>query len=182
MLSHDSLSVRKVASVALGLIGDRRQVSCLVQVLRDHDASLSKMAEHSLWSIWCRAGRTPAQKLFRQGMAVLGTDRAEDALDWFDQALDVDGKFAEVHHQRAIAMDMLERWPEAISSCKKTLELEPNHFGAWATLGHCFALTDQLEEAARCYRRAVDLNPHMNQIAFALTCLKTLLDPSATVA
>ncbi len=182
MLHHDNPDVRKVACVTLGLIGSAAQAKCLMPVLRDHDPAISQMAEHALCSIWCRAGRSSAQRFLKQGLVVMGQDRPQEAIAWFDRALVADDQFAEAFHQRAIAHDMLEQWPQAIEACWAALDLEPNHFGAWAMLGHCHALTDQLEIAAECYAHAVQLNPHMHQIAFALTCLKSCLEPSTQPA
>ena len=182
MLQHDHRDVRKVACVTLGLIGSREQVHGLMQVLRDPDPHLNKLADDALCSIWCRAGRSQAQRCFRQGLLVMHQERPEEAIQWFGRAQQVDPLFAEALHQRAIAHDMLEQWSEAIAVCTAALDLEPNHFRVWAMLGHCHALSDELEQAAECYRHAVKLNPHMNQIVFAISCLKSCLASSVSTA
>src|SRR5881398_3349121 len=67
LLRDKSADVRKVAALALALVGDRSAVGPLAVALHDADAMVSDMAEHALWSIWFRMGNCRAVMLVKCG-------------------------------------------------------------------------------------------------------------------
>jgi len=71
-----------------------------------------------------------------------------DAIEHFTLALEIDPRFAEAYNQRAIAQYLQEQFSQSIADCRRTIELMPCHFGAWAGLGHCHAHEGRLEKAA----------------------------------
>jgi cytochrome c-type biogenesis protein CcmH/NrfG len=56
----------------------------------------------------------------------------------------------------------------SIADCQQAVERMPCHFGAWAGLGHGHAHLGQTCDAIRCYRRALQINPHLECIAEAV--------------
>src|SRR5678816_1527846 len=54
LLRDTTPDVRKVAALALALVGDRQAVPPLAVALHDADPMVTDMAEHALWSIWFR--------------------------------------------------------------------------------------------------------------------------------
>ena len=168
MLHDEVADVRKVACVVLGLVGDARCVNCLSRALRDPDAQINQLAEHALWSVWFRLGMSEAQKHFRRGLAAMENDQHTQAVFHFRQAQLADENFASAYHQCAIAHYMLDEYDAAIVCCRKTLELMPNHFAAYSTMGHCQAHLGRFVEAADCYRNSLAINPRMEGIATAL--------------
>jgi tetratricopeptide (TPR) repeat protein len=84
-----------------------------------------------------------------------------DAIDHFSRALEIDPKFAEAYNQRAIAHYLLEEFDESIEDCRRTVELMPCHFGAWAGMGHGHAHEGRLGPALEAYRKALSINPHL---------------------
>lgn len=168
MLHDEAADVRKVACVVLGLVGDARCVKCLSRALRDAEAQVNQLAEHALWSVWFRLGASAAQKHFRRGLAAMESDQPEQAVFHFRQAQLADDDFASAYHQCAIAHYMLDEYAAAIECCRKTLELMPDHFAAYCTMGHCHAHLGHFAEAADCYRNALTINPRMEGIATAL--------------
>lgn len=127
-----------------------------------------QMAEHAMWSIWLRAGNERANAHLATGMAHLEKRRFQHAINEFSMAIAADPKFAEAFNQRAMAYYLLEDYEQCQADCRTAVELMPLHFGAWAGLGHCQASLGDIEGAIKSYRRAHEINPHLD-------CVKELL-------
>jgi len=169
---HPQVDVRRVAALTVGLIGDMRCTPCLTRALRDEDEQVNQMAEHGLWSIWFRAGRTDAVGPFREGVALLSIEAHQEAVERFHEANRIDPDFAEAYNQSAIAHCFLSEWEESLANSHKTIRLLPTHFGAIAGMGHCFAQLGDLDRALQCYRSALRINPRLKAIARAIRGLE----------
>lgn len=168
LLHNESVDVRRIACMTLGLVGDEGAMGCLTAALRDRDSQVNQLAEHALWSLWFQDGTCEARCHFKRGLAALEREDARGAVHWFHRAQRTDPRFAEAYNQCAIAHYLLEEWDASLEACRRTVDLLPIHFGAWAGLGHCHAQAGDLAEAARVYRRALAVNPRMEMIASAL--------------
>mgnify|MGYP001049721845 FL=1 len=62
-----------------------------------------------------------------------------------------------------------------MSSYKKALKINPNHFGAWHGMGLCFYKLARYSEAIESFKSALDIQPYakINQTYIA-TCLGNL--------
>ncbi len=180
-LDHGAVHIRKLACVALSLVGDPSTVACLTQALKDDDPQVNEFAENALWSVWFRMGDRRAMGPFKRGLAAMERGAPEDAVSWLERARTVDPSFVEAFHQCALAHWMTGDCAAALADCREALDRMPVHFGAMATMGHCRAERGELRGAARCYRRALQINPRMDAVAAALArmdrCLG-LTDPT----
>ena len=172
LLHGNNEDARKVAALALGLVGGSCCLDALTEQLRDPDPVVNEMAEHAIWSIWFRRGCQEANHQLCRGAKALDRGDYPHAIKHFDQALQLSPEFAEPHHQRAVAEYLLERYEDSIRDCQRAVELVPSHFGAWATMGHCQAHLNRLPEAVACYEKALSINPHMTQVKEAIEELK----------
>lgn len=175
LLSCPNEDARKVAALALSLVGGRCAIPILEQRLRDADPMSNQMAEHALWSIWFRLGTREANAELAHGAQCL-TDRAFDcAFSHFNRAIELCPDFAEPFNQRAIAHYLLENYELSVVDCRRATELMPCHFGAWAGLGHSHAHLGRIKPAIECYERALSINPHLDCIRDALRELRKQL-------
>lgn len=168
LLTHATPDVRKIAALALSVMGDRTAVVPLAMALHDGDCMVSQMAEHALWSIWFRLATPEAVKLVKCGNTHLHHGNYTCAIERFTQAIQADDQFAEAYNQRGIAYYLSERFAESITDCRSTLVRMPQHFGAMAGMGHCHAHLGQWREAKRCYRLALAIHPGFEGIQQAL--------------
>jgi len=168
LLSHNSSDIRKIAALALGLVGDREAVGPLARALHDDDAMVTSMAEHALWSIWFRLGNAKATCLLKCGSNHLNHGNYDCAVEKFTQAIESDPEFAEAYNQRAIAHYLSERYDACIADCKATLARMPQHFGAMSGMGHCYAQMQDWAEARHCYSVALAIHPRLEGIQAAL--------------
>jgi tetratricopeptide (TPR) repeat protein len=175
LLSGPCDDARKVAALALSLVGAKCSIKALSRQLQHPDATVNQMAEHALWSIWFRAGQPEANKELCRGAKAIGRREFDTAISHCSRAIDIDPGFAEAYNQRAIAYYLLERYEDSIIDCQRSVERMPCHFGAWAGMGHCHAHLGRLTEACESYERAVKINPHLEGVAQLLTELRRKL-------
>lgn len=167
--------VRKLAAAALGLVGDRRAVTPLAVALHDADPMITQMAEHALWSVWFRLGKSTAVCLLKHGSCHLNHGNFDHAAEKFSEAVTADPTFAEAYNQRAIAYYLAERYPEALQDCQAALALMPQHFGAMSGMGHSHAHLKHWAEARHCYRLALAIHPSLEGIQTALRQIEEIL-------
>ena len=172
VLKGNHADARKVAALALGLLGDRNCIDSLAAQLADPDPMVNQMAEHALWSIWFRCGSDCANRLIMKGLDALTHRDFDVAVLHFSRAIEKDPDFAEAYNQRAIAHYLKEEWEESAQDCRKTIELMDCHFGAWAGLGHCYAHMHRVDEAIAGYERALKINPHLSCVRDAVKELR----------
>ncbi|MCC6682791.1 MAG: tetratricopeptide repeat protein [Phycisphaeraceae bacterium] len=175
LLDHADADVRRLAAVAVGLIGERDDACRLARCLQDNDEQVVRMAEHGLWTLWFRDGSEEAQEPFERGLNLLGQHKLEEAIASFEQAYKLDPNFAEAYNQCAMAHEMLEQWREGIADCRLAIERMPCHFGAMACMGHCFAQLNDLRRALLCYREALRVHPRMLGVRTAAERLECCL-------
>jgi tetratricopeptide (TPR) repeat protein len=181
LLGHTDVDVRRVAAVALGMIGDHKSLVGLTRALRDPDEQVNEMADFALRSIWNRSGSSRAAEPFRQGVELLARDKFDEAIDKFHEATQIDPSFAEAYNQCAIAHFFVGQWRLCLADSRRTIRLIPAHFGAIAGMGHCFAEMGEFDKALRCYRRALRINPRLGAIAEAISRLEQKVsDPESS--
>ena len=168
LLAAADARVTRLAANCLGMTGSSESCTALVALLGHAEPSVVSAAEDALWHIWMRAGSKAAQKKLRVAIERLNAGAAEEALLALDEGIKLDAGFAELHHQRALALEALDRIEEAAAAYEATIEHNPRHFSAIAGLGHLRALREDYRGAVRYYLRALQVHP-------GLTDLRTII-------
>lgn len=109
--------------------------------------------------------------LYRRGMDTLHLPDTvaslETAVDWFDQALEIDSEYAAAHAGKCTAF--VEAYPlsddpayigRAESSCARALELNSNLDVVHTALGELYSATGKYTEAESAYLAALKINPN----------------------
>jgi tetratricopeptide (TPR) repeat protein len=81
------------------------------------------------------------------------------ALDFLDQVVVLQPKYAEGWNRRATLHFMMNNYSKSMADIERTLELEPRHFGALSGMGQIFRLLERKELALRAYERALEIFP-----------------------
>jgi tetratricopeptide (TPR) repeat protein len=174
-LSGRSKDASKVAALTLAWIGCRECIPKLASKLRDRDPMVNQMAEHALWAIWFRLGTPDANKAICRGTQAINRAEYNSAIEHFGRAIQMSPDFAEAFNQRAIAYFLQEKYGPSIEDCQHAVERMPCHFGAWAGMGHCHAHLGQMDEALQSYRKALEVNPHLDQVQESITQIEAHL-------
>lgn len=80
----------------------------------------------------------------------------EDAVNVCEQILRIDSTSIKALGYLGIALRRLERYPEAIATLNKALELEPNAYHSWSNLGSLYAVTGDLIKAEECLNKGAE--------------------------
>jgi tetratricopeptide (TPR) repeat protein len=129
--------------------------------LKGDDLEIAATAEAILWSTWCRSPNSEIDKIFRAGIEAMQNDRLDDAESFFARVIDAAPEFAEGWNKRATVRYMHKNFQGAIADCQETLARNPNHFAAASGRGLCHLSLGQFREAAVCFRRALEIHPHL---------------------
>jgi tetratricopeptide (TPR) repeat protein len=132
--------------------------------LKGDDPELAATAEALLWRIWCRAGDLETDRLFRAGIDAMQQRKLADAEGLFTRVIEVNPGFAEGWNKRATVRFMRRDFAGSIADCRETLARNPNHFGAASGQGLCHFSLDEVREAAVCFRRALEIHPHLEAV------------------
>jgi tetratricopeptide (TPR) repeat protein len=176
LLKSRHCDARKVAALALSLVGGACCLGPLSEQLKDPDPVVNEMAEHALWSIWFRSGSCEANHQLCKGAQAMERQELDESIGHFTRAIEIDPQFAEAYNQRAIAHYLQDHLEDSIADCRRTTELMPCHFGAWAGLGHGYAHLGRIDEALACYKRSLTINPHFACVVEAYEELKRQRD------
>lgn len=168
---HD-LETALLAVRCLGLIGGTEEVGALVPLLGSGDRVVRHQAEDALWSIWLRASSETGTQALMVAMKLIDENHVAEALELLDDLRSAEPRFAEAHHQAALAFHALDRGEEAYQAYSRTVELNPQHFAALAGLGHLCAEREDLGGALHYYRRAVEIHPRLDGVSELLPSLE----------
>jgi tetratricopeptide (TPR) repeat protein len=166
---------RRASVLALGLLGDYESNHVLGCALSDKDRGVRHLSEEAIQSVWLRAGNDAQREQLRTIMQRVDQRRFRDAVDRATELIEQAPWFAEVWNQRAIAHYQMNRYSDSIRDCRQALEINPYHFGAAAGMGQCYLKLNDHVSALECYRRALRLNPNLEQVRAQIAYLEKSL-------
>jgi len=135
-----------------------------LRALKGDDPELAATAEAILWSAWCRSGDPETDRLFRAGVNAMQRRRLAESEDCFTRVIERRPDFPEGWNKRATVRYLSGDFRGAIADCQETLKRNPNHFGAASGLGLCHMSLNEFTEAAVCFRRALEIHPHLESV------------------
>jgi tetratricopeptide (TPR) repeat protein len=135
-----------------------------LDALKGEDPELAATAEAILWGAWCRSGDPETDRLFRAGVDAMQNRRLTESEEFFSRVVERQTEFAEGWNKRATVRYVRQNFIGSIADCQETLARNPNHFGAAAGQGLCHMSLGQFREAAMCFRRALEIHPHLDGV------------------
>jgi tetratricopeptide (TPR) repeat protein len=135
-----------------------------LDALKGDDPALAATGEAILWRIWCRSGDPETDRVFRAGVDAMQRQRSADAEALFSRVIELKPDFAEGWNKRATVRFMARNFTGSIADCQETLARNPNHFGAASGQGLCHMSLNEFAEAAVCFRRALEIHPHLDGV------------------
>lgn len=117
--------------------------------------------ETQIWLIWLDHPGADVLAMMRDGVRRLHEDEFEQALVLFDAVVAEAPDYAEGWNRRANAHYLVGDYAAAVDDIRRTLALEPRHFGALVGLGLVYMAVDQPAEALKAFEAALAINPHL---------------------
>ena len=135
-----------------------------LEALKGDDPELAATAEAVLWRAWCRSGNSETDRIFRSGIDAMQQGRLEAAEAEFTRVIEIAPDFPEGWNKRATVRFLRKDYTGSIADCQETLARNPNHFGAASGQGLCHMSLNEFREAAVCFRRALEIHPHLDAV------------------
>ena len=178
LAEYGSRTTRRAAILAIGFLGGYESNEVLGRGLHDADRVGRLLSENSIRELWYRDGSLPQQQrlqaIIRLNNALRFDQAAREASELIQEA---DG-FAEAWNQRAIAYYQLERYTESVRDCRQALQRNPYHFAAAVGMGHCYLEIFDAVAALECFRKALEINPDMENVRAQVGYLERTLEGS----
>jgi tetratricopeptide (TPR) repeat protein len=166
---------RRAAVMAIGFLGDYSHNAILGQALNDRDRGVRLIADSGVRQLWRRDGNRRQQQRLAFICRLNHNEQYPDAIRAATQLIDEAPWFAEAWNQRALGHFALQRYEDAARDCHQTLELNAYHFGAAVGVAHCCLRLDAPWGALENFRRALAINPDLEDVRGQVQSLQRTL-------
>ena len=167
---------RRAAVMAIGFLGDYSHNAVLGRGLADRDRGVRLLADSGIRQLWRRDGNEQQQRLLGRLCRLNQSEQYGDAIREASELLDDAPWFAEAWNQRAVGHFATRRFDAAASDCHETLERNEYHFGAAIGLAHCCLHLEDPFAALENFRRALALNPDLEDVRGQIDMLQRALE------
>ena len=117
-----------------------------------------------IWQRWTANDDPDVSQLMQIGIRALNYSTYRKALQSFDRVIEIAPEFAEGWNKRATLYYHIKESRRSMDDIKKTLRLEPRHFGAWSGLGLVSIAQENYTGALAAFKKALSINPHISNI------------------
>ncbi|MCZ6588918.1 MAG: tetratricopeptide repeat protein [Alphaproteobacteria bacterium] len=118
-------------------------------------------AHGEIWRLWIKNDDQELFSLMQQGVVLMNRRRLGEALEVFDDLVDIAPEYAEAWNKRATVHFLLGNLADSIADVDVTLDLEPRHFGALSGLGQIELQLGDPAAALSAFEAALLMHPHL---------------------
>ena len=119
----------------------------------------AEIIEGKIWDLWSISGDEEIDSLMAVGVQAMLARDGDTALAAFDEIIKRAPGFAEGWNKRATLFYLAGEHHRSKADAKKTLELEPRHFGALSGLGLIHLAQGKEEMALEAFEKAILIHP-----------------------
>jgi tetratricopeptide (TPR) repeat protein len=161
---------------------DHRLDALFVQLKAARDDVEARQIESEIWAIWSTytGGNGEVTQAFERGAADLASSDPHAAIEEFSRVVERAPDFAEGWNKRATAYYLAGDYAASVGDIRRTLALEPRHFGALSGLGLIFAALDDLPAALKAFEAAFAIDPHLPGVQANIDAIKKALAGNPT--
>lgn len=125
------------------------------------NADAAKVYETDIIEAWRHSGDVAADTLLSRGIARMELGDYSVALEILDSLIEMAPGFAEAWNTRATLYYLMGDYETSVLDIRKTLDLEPRHFGALSGLGLIMARLGNEEGARKAFEAALKIHPFL---------------------
>ena len=136
------------------------ELPALFDELRDATRPVeAEQIEYKIWEHWLEPPDAQAAELMGKiGRAIAASDFAV-AIEYCDELVESHPDYAEAWNKRATLQYMLGNNAESVADIRKTISLEPRHFGAISGLGMIFLKEGDRASALEAFEQVLSISP-----------------------
>lgn len=139
---------------------DQRLTALFETLKTTSDVAAARAAEVEIWRIWIDSGHQDIDALMVKGVVAMGNQQWEDAITIFGQITERAPGFAEGWNKRATAYYLNEDYLASVEDIRRTLALEPRHFGAISGMGLIFLSRGDQAGALAAFEAVMAIHPN----------------------
>ena len=129
-----------------------------------------------IWACWLAHEDPGVRALMDQGIEAMEAQHFDEALRTFDAVIARDPAYAEGWNKRATVHYLVGTYAASVRDIKRTLALEPRHFGALSGLGTIYLMIADNRGALQAFEAVLALNPHLHGVRRQVKALRRALD------
>jgi tetratricopeptide (TPR) repeat protein len=137
------------------------------------DADSAKQVENRIWALWLASGSDTANLLMSRAKSAIDANDLDLAVRLLDALLKIKPDYIEAWNRRATLHYMRKEYGQSMEDIRQVLIREPRHFGAMSGLGMILQEFGDEKHALEVFRRALEINPHLQKID---DIVKTLIE------
>ncbi len=150
-----------------------------LRLKQSENPMIARNYESKIWKLWLNNGTSDASNTqMQKGVNLLNNGKLDQALTIFIDISKKDPKWAEAYNKIAIIKFLKGDYLGSINDIKKTLKLEPRHFGAISGLVQINIILKKYEEALINLEYVLNIHPNIG-IKKLKPYLKKLLKKSS---
>ena len=159
--------------------GDERLASLFDQLEGAASLQQAEPMVRAIWGIWYESGDEELDELMAKGMVAMNAGRFDISLRYFDAVIKTDPEYAEGWNKRATVHWLMDNLEESMGDIRRTLALEPRHFGAVSGMGLIFMQQGDHDGALRAFEQVLKINPKDAGAKRRVEELRQLVDQEA---
>jgi tetratricopeptide (TPR) repeat protein len=128
------------------------------------DDDSARLVESQIWALWLTSGGDTANLLMGRVKSAIDSKDLDLALQLLDAIIKIKPEYVEAWNRRATVHYMRKEFGAALLDIQQVLTREPRHFGALSGLGMILEEFGDEKHALVVFRRALEINPHMQKI------------------
>jgi tetratricopeptide (TPR) repeat protein len=121
----------------------------------------AKPLETQIWEIWGETPDADSRALFARGVEAMNQGDGRTARAAFDLLVTREPEFAEAWNKRATLLYLEGDDAASVADIRRTLALEPRHFGAWSGLALIYSRTQRPVDALHSLEAALTIYPNL---------------------
>ncbi len=158
---------------------DARLDSLFITLKNSSNPSELKSAESSIWEIWFDSGQPEVDQLMDEAGAAEQSGKLKFAEGLYSQVIEIMPKFSEGWNRRATVRYYQKDYDGSLQDIRRTLILEPRHFGATWGLGMILGWQLEFDSAIAAFERLLEIKPNARDARSRIELLKQELAKSA---
>jgi tetratricopeptide (TPR) repeat protein len=117
--------------------------------------------EAAIWTIWLHQGTAKIDRDMALGIAAINEGAYRRSLSYFDRMVRAAPDFAEAWNKRATVHYLMGNFDASVADIRRTLALEPRHFGALSGMGLIYDAIGNQTAAMKVWEKALEIHPHL---------------------
>jgi tetratricopeptide (TPR) repeat protein len=168
-------AVRRAAVLSLGILGDRKSITCLGKLLADSDRPVRLIADDAVKAIWARTTSSAGKTLLDAIAIHLSEEEYDEAVQTANELIHIQPSLPEAYCQRALAHYACGSTELAIRDCERAIELNEFEYMALVGLGQCYLEIEQPRTALDYFRQAISIYPDLEPVHLQIRKLEESL-------